>query len=255
MMKNVYALTSGFIAEYIPGQSSCLFFVSTVAFIVLIHHWSRHKVDVKATITHGKSSVRIQRKGGETTTFSEICRTYCSTSWPAQRLFNGHLHSIWNVTGSAEKSIFYKRRIFEHEDPRYPGTFAVDFVTALQQAADARLPPRTATFEDEAFANFTSADTKPMLVVLHGLSGGSHEGYVRDTLMEFMSAKGSWEACVVISRGCGRTRLSSSILFNGKSSWDLRQTVSWIRERFPNRPLYGIGFSLGANIFMHVSSL
>jgi predicted alpha/beta-fold hydrolase len=42
--------------------------------------------------------------------------------------------------------------------------------------------------------------------------------------------------------------ISSSILYNARATWDTRQVVKWLRKKYPNRPLFGIGFSLGANI-------
>jgi predicted alpha/beta-fold hydrolase len=33
------------------------------------------------------------------------------------------------------------------------------------------------------------------------------------------------------------------------------QVVKWLKKTFPNRPLFGLGFSLGANILTNVSSL
>ena len=109
-----------------------------------------------------------------------------------------------------------------------------------------------------------SADRRPMLVVLHGLSGGSHETYLRHVIaplvvtgkeeaaQEVDEGRG-WEAVVVNSRGCARSKITSNVLFNARSTWDVRQVVQWLRKRFPNRPLFGVGFSLGANILTNVS--
>lgn len=44
------------------------------------------------------------------------------------------------------------------------------------------------------------------------------------------------------------SKITSPVLFNARATWDVRQTVKWLRKTFPNRPLYAIGFSLGANI-------
>ena len=89
-----------------------------------------------------------------------------------------------------------------------------------------------------------------MLVVLHGLSGGSHEIYLRHIIAP-LGAKG-WEACVVNFRGCAKSKVTSSILYNARATWDFRQTVQWLQKTFPQRPLFGIGFSLGANVLTNV---
>jgi predicted alpha/beta-fold hydrolase len=149
--------------------------------------------------------------------------------------------------------IYYKRWIFENEDPVYTGQFSVDFVTTPNDSHDPDLPSRTTYFTEEEFHDIGSLDSKPMLVMLHGLSGGSHELYLRHVLAPLVG-DGGWEACVVISRGCSRTKITTSVLYNARATWDVRQVVKWLRKTFPNRPLFGMGFSLGANIMTNVGT-
>lgn len=95
-----------------------------------------------------------------------------------------------------------------------------------------------------------------MLVALHGLSGGSHELYLRHVIAPLVKSggdgDGGWEACVVNSRGCANSKITTGVLYNARATWDVRQAVGWLRKTFPNRPLFGIGFSLGANILTNV---
>ncbi|KAL2148830.1 hypothetical protein VTH82DRAFT_1977 [Thermothelomyces myriococcoides] len=130
----------------------------------------------------------------------------------------------------------------------YTGTFAVDFAVEPHADVDEGLPPRTAFYSDEDFAKIASDDSRPMLIVLHGLSGGSHEIYLRHAIAPLVLNGGNWEVCVVNSRGCANSEVTSGVLFNARATWDVRQVVKWARETFPNRPLFGLGFSLGANI-------
>src|SRR6185436_15455142 len=74
--------------------------------------------------------------------------------------------------------------------------------------------------------------------------------YLRHVLAP-LTANG-WEACVVNSRGCAESQITSGVLYNARATWDVRQTVKWLQNQFPNRPLFGIGFSLGANILTNV---
>ena len=184
-------------------------------------------------------------------------------------------------------AIHYRRRIFSAEDPAFAGHFAVDFVTAPPKPADAkaedggpedeglkedpmgighnRLPPRTIYFTDKEFNNIGSDDTKPLLITLHGLSGGSYEVYLRHVLAPLVAqtpegetagglSGGEWEALVVNSRGCAGSKITTSILYNARATWDVRQVVKWCRKTWPKRPLFGIGYSLGANILANVGS-
>jgi uncharacterized protein len=185
-------------------------------------------------------------------------------------LFNGHLQTAWStVTENVEIPVYYKRKIFEQEIPELAGQFAVDFVvppypkTTDPEATDAArkftlpsgLPPRTAFFSQNELAALPSDDSKPMLVALHGLSGGSHEVYLRAGLAPLVLDRDSgWEACVINARGCSQMKLSTPMIFNARATWDIRQVVKWLRKTFPNRPLFGIGFSLGANILTNVCS-
>lgn len=57
---------------------------------------------------------------------------------------------------------------------------------------------------------------------------------------------------MVNSRGCAKSKITTGVLYNARATWDVRQVVHWLRKTFPNRPLFGIGFSLGANILVNV---
>lgn len=89
-----------------------------------------------------------------------------------------------------------------------------------------------------------------MVVMLHGLSGGSHEVYLKHVLRPLQEA--GWAGCVVNSRGCAGSGVTSWVLYNARATWDVRQVVRWLRERFPKRMLFGVGFSLGENILVNV---
>ncbi|KAI9812086.1 MAG: hypothetical protein M1826_002961 [Phylliscum demangeonii] len=218
---------------------------------------------------------------------SELCRALTPACHLQPLLFNGHLQTMWTAAAAVaaaataratadEPRIYYRRKIFEADDRAYAGTFAVDFVVDPfedeDEDADANveegkegkarprptLPPRTAYFgadgKEEEDLLAPSTDTCPMLVALHGLSGGSHEGYVREVLAPLVGGGGGgggWKACVVNSRGCALSTISSGILFNARATWDVRAVINWLHARFPNRPLLAVGFSLGANILVN----
>lgn len=201
---------------------------------------------------HSTKSLLIKTKDGRTTTLAQLCRSIIPPCRPNPLLFNGHLQTIWTVLTRDTVPIHYKRWIFNNEDPIYTGQFAVDFATAPNDDHDPTLPPRTTYYTEQEFKEIGSLDTRPMLVMLHGLSGGSHELYLRHVLAPLIG-DGGWEACVVISRGCAITKITSSVLYNARATWDVKQIVQWLKKTFPNRPLFGVGFSLGANIITNAS--
>ncbi|KAG9245238.1 Alpha/Beta hydrolase protein [Calycina marina] len=206
----------------------------------------------KINYTHSPDPISLKKKDGSDTTLLEICEQSTPPCNLNPLLFNGHLQTCWTAIKSDGPPLYYKRKVFEAENTSYAGSFCVDFVTQPSSGSspDPDLPPRTTYFSDDEFVGIASLDSRPMLVALHGLSGGSYEVYLKHCLAPLVGAEGEkqWEACVVNSRGCAHHKITSSVLFNARSTWDCRQTVKWLRQKFPNRPLFGIGFSLGANI-------
>ncbi|KAB8070823.1 Alpha/Beta hydrolase protein [Aspergillus leporis] len=220
----------------------------------------------RVSFFHSKENNLLLKKAGKGSkkqvTLTELCRAATPKTCPLNPLlFNGHLQTAWTTVKFDDVPVYYKRWMFEADDPVFSGHFAVDFtVDPFEAPKDGQLadqerkytqpsglPERTAFYSTEEFAALPSDDTKPMLVVLHGLSGGSHEIYLRHVVAPLI-ADGNWKACVINSRGCAQTKITSGVLYNARATWDVRQAIKWLRKTFPNRPLFGIGFSLGANI-------
>ena len=184
----------------------------------------------------------------------------CQSSTPPCQLnpllFNGHLQTMWTALCSADIPIHYRRHIFTATDPAFAGTYAVDFVISppdRSEAEDENLPPRTRLYTEEEYRDLGGDDTTPMVIALHGLSGGSHEVYVRAVLEPLVKA--GWAACVINARGCAMSKITTGVLYNARATWDVRQLVHWCRKRWPRRELFGVGFSLGANILVNVCRL
>ena len=250
------------IAIFEPGldldgtfQVATIFVLLATVTLTWIMGFGRLIGHAKTNLYHAQQGLMLRTKDGRSISFSELCKAVTPPCRLNPFIFNGHLQTMWTVVKSQDIPIYYKRKIFENEDPTYTGSFAVDFVVRPYEGEDSSLPPRTTYFTEHEFANIASSDSKPMLVTLHGLSGGSHEVYLRHMLAPLVSDVGGWEACVVNSRGCAKSKITSSVLYNARATWDIRQTVNWLRKQFPNRPLFGIGFSLGANILTNVRVL
>ena len=211
----------------------------------------------RTSFYHHRSPLCLPLKSTDTeehsTDLLDLCRQVTPTCRLNPLLFNGHLQTFWTAVKSQDVPIYYKRRIFSAEEASYAGTFAIDFTVQPYEGSDDSLPPRTTYYSDVEFEEIGSMDAKPMLVTLHGLSGGSHEIYLRHVLRPIVDA--GWETCVVNSRGCAKSKITTSVLYNARATWDLRQVVKWLRKTFPNRPLFAIGYSLGANILINVRTV
>lgn len=89
----------------------------------------------------------------------------------------------------------------------------------------------------------------PIVIVLHGLTGGSFEPYVQWTLLQ-MASRG-FRPVVLNARGCGGSTLEQPKAFSGAFTDDVRAAVSRIRDREPlDTRLYLVGFSLGAGVLV-----
>jgi predicted alpha/beta-fold hydrolase len=210
--------------------------------------------NAKTSYTHHKTPITLTSKSNpkDQPTFSKLVQDALPPCRLNPLLFNGHLQTMYTALKQAGPPIHYKRRIFESTHSVYPGQFTVDFVIPNPSSSDPEhtpdptLPERTTFFSASEFSSLGSEDSKPMLVCLHGLTGGSHEIYLREVVAPVVE-KG-WAACVINGRGCALSAITTPQLFNSRSTWDVRQLVHDLTSMFPNRPLFAVGFSLGANI-------
>lgn len=168
--------------------------------------------------------------------------------------FNGHLQTLYAAvrTFDNENMVYYKRLVVPCRDG---GEATADFrVPPFEKASDYTPPnqtkplmPRYSFFTPEEERNLGSNDDKPLLIVLHGLTGGSHEAYVR-SLVDRITTNYGFEACVLNSRGCSESCITTPQLYNGVWTNDIRDFVVKLRALFPKRKFYLVGFSLGASI-------
>ncbi|GAC72064.1 alpha/beta hydrolase [Moesziomyces antarcticus T-34] len=163
--------------------------------------------------------------------------TYRPTPW----LSTGHLQTIYSAVGNFSQidAVEYKRRVFVVPDG---GTVGLDIS-----------PPALADSEEQLRAqNSPAADGLPTVVCLHGLTGGSHESYVRNVFSHLTKPKSQgglgYRGIVVNFRGCANVPVTSPQLYSALKIADVRSALLLITKLYPNSPLVGIGFSLGANV-------
>jgi predicted alpha/beta-fold hydrolase len=202
----------------------------------------------KTSFTHHANPITLRTKSGTKISFADVVKEVTPPCRLNPLLFNGHIQTMWTAVKEAGPPVYYKRRVFQSSHEVYPGQFAVDFVVPVPETpvVDPSLPERTTYYSEEEFQHIAKTDDKPMLICLHGLSGGSHEVYLRHVVAPLTAA--GFECCVVNQRGCALSKITTPQMFNARATWDIRQTIEWLKLNFPNRTLYAVGFSLGANI-------
>ncbi|GAA6011575.1 hypothetical protein JCM11491_004693 [Sporobolomyces phaffii] len=190
-----------------------------------IHHAKPAQIVSLDPTTGDKRKTRLDEILAQCPSLTGAAAWYTPTAW----LSSGHLATIFcTVSKFSYDQVHYTR---EHIRVPDGGTIAVDFT-----------PPIT---PDEPI------DDRPILVACHGLTGGSHESYVRNILTVVTKPRSEgglgWRGAVINSRGCANTQVTSPHLYNGGVTNDIRSSLAFISHFAPNAPLYGVGFSLGAN--------
>ena len=84
-------------------------------------------------------------------------------------------------------------------------------------------------------------ENRPIVLMLHGISGSIESSYVRGMLKKMMDT--GWTGMLMHFRGCGGepNRLPRS--YHSGDTNDLAYTVKTVQERFPDRQIAAIGFS------------
>ncbi|KAF8212259.1 Alpha/Beta hydrolase protein [Mycena galopus ATCC 62051] len=182
------------------------------------------------------ASLAIRRSDGSvfTQSLESLVDTRCASLRskfnPVWWLSSGHLQTIFCVIGDFSKTdiLQYNRQLIQLEEG---GTLGLDFA-----------PANHAKFKEDT----------PIIVVLHGLTGGSYESYVRSVLVPATTPveEGGlgYRAVVVNFRGCAGVPVTSPQLYSAGHTGDIRQALVYISQRYPQAPLLGLGFSLGANV-------
>lgn len=94
---------------------------------------------------------------------------------------------------------------------------------------------------------------KPIYLILHGLSGGSHEDYVKELVMR--RTREGHTCIVMIARGMMDTPIFGWNIFHGARITDVDASAKAIRRGLAdNQMLAGVGFSMGAIIISNYVS-
>mmetsp|Transcript_35862 Transcript_35862/g.91647 ORF Transcript_35862/g.91647 Transcript_35862/m.91647 type:complete len:652 (-) Transcript_35862:188-2143(-) len=141
-------------------------------------------------------------------------------------LRNPHVETIFAALFRRSPKVEFTRDLLSMEDG---GTVAVDWLSGPTVNA----LPKSA----------------PMLVLLPGLTGGSHDSYVAH--MARAAAEAGIRPVVFNSRGTSDAPVTSPQFYSASYTDDLRRVLEHVSGRWPAAPLLAAGWSLGANILLN----
>ncbi|KAI0705536.1 AB-hydrolase YheT [Earliella scabrosa] len=191
-----------------------------------------------AVLPRASEDANTGRGPGETLqTFAQLVRNKVPALGPKAK-FNG----IWWLPGGDAQTMYSSVADFSRVDP-------ITYERKLLELPDKGILAIDIT---PPIASQSISAGENVLLVAHGLTGGSHEAYVRAVLSRVTPSKQAgglgFRAVVLNFRGCNGSPVVTPRLYHAGSSEDIRPVVLWICHTFPGCNIYGLGFSLGANI-------
>ena len=163
--------------------------------------------------------------------------------WPETfRMYDKeHGMTTWMPTGDSRTGLPF---IIHKYDPRdYP-----NWVRVFVEVQEEKDPEPEYLALDISFPKTGHDPTKPIYFVLHGLSGGSMEEYIRDLTIR-RNAENS-TVIVMIARGLMDTPIKGWNIFHGARTSDAHTAASVIKHRAlaKGQILAGAGYSMGGII-------
>ena len=98
--------------------------------------------------------------------------------------------------------------------------------------------------------SFVFNDDTPIIVILSGMTGGRKDTYVAS--LSDKALKNKCRPVLMNERGLSKTLLTTPKLYCADMTEDVSTVLETIRKKYPNNRMYGVGFSLGANILTNV---
>lgn len=102
--------------------------------------------------------------------------------------------------------------------------------------------------------NNKQINNNKLLIILHGLSGGSESRYIRDIINGFLDENNEkneiYRIVVLHNRGINDTPLMTPKSYNAAFTSDLHTAINVIYNRYPSLNCFCLGVSMGANIFV-----
>lgn len=155
----------------------------------------------------------------------EECSTVLTdTYYPTPWCLGPHLHTVFRVLFQHVPKLRLEREYITTPDG---GQFALDWL--INKGPD-------------------DLD-KPIVLVVPGITGGSHNNYVRHLMLNGHSNK--CRTLVFNNRGCASSTLLTPRMYSGSNTEDLSLAVRTLTERYANAPIIIVAVSLGGMITTH----
>ncbi|MDH5182141.1 MAG: hydrolase, partial [Gammaproteobacteria bacterium] len=141
-----------------------------------------------------------------------------STFKPAWWLLNRHAQTIW-------PTLFRKR-------------FKQDFQRIRFELPDG----------DFVDVDWTLDNGGPLVIILHGLEGNIHSHYATSMLQHL--AQSGFTAGLLYFRGCSGEANRLPRAYHSGDTADVAFVVNQIKQQYPERKCFAVGFSLGGNVLL-----
>lgn len=139
-------------------------------------------------------------------------------------------------------------RFAEHAQTVYPSLFAshphIDYQRERWDTTPHGKPDGDFIDVDRIVSTANHHD-RPMLVVFHGLEGGSQGGYALN-LMREAEVRG-WRGLVPHFRGCSGEMNRLPRAYHSGDAAEIEWILQRVKREAPHQPLYVVGISLGGN--------
>jgi predicted alpha/beta-fold hydrolase len=218
---------------------------------------ARETSEVRVTARRTKRNAYVLDKCG-----AILERGYDAVAW----LKNRHASTILSSLLRRDLNVAYQREVLAMPDGGHATLdwpMSVDGDADLSEYEDSgeeaceierRGPPFVRRVFDQsalvrrrlAVHHARIAADAPVLVLMSGIAGGSHDKYLKHFLKR---ARARGFRCVAFNcRGTSESPLTTPQFYSASYTGDIRHVVNTLRERYPDAPLFAIGWSLGANI-------
>jgi uncharacterized protein len=157
------------------------------------------------------------------------------TFHPPRALAAPHIQTIFpHFLRASQGVIYYRERIATPD-----GDF-LDLDFTDRNALIAKVSTRKGGMEER--------HSGPLILLLHGLEGDSHSGYISGTIRQLASY--GIHSVALNHRGCSGEPNRAPHTYHSGETGDLTFVINWLAETYPDAPLAAVGFSLGANMLL-----